>query len=362
MIRSNRLIDHITGIKYYLLSTYIDYPFRHSEKTFYVEEIVDLEALGFTEEKTDYTVFLMTKRNIETIKAIEIIARVLGIPSSNIYYLGLKDKHATSKQYIFIKTAILRRKPPESLYDDMIRLQHIGFVRRKPSRKFLLGNKFKIIIENKDIVKDLESIMKEITSHGLPNYYGYQRFGARRPNSHILGKFLLLNRYDLFTGELLNTIYSYEYEEEIVARCAKRFSGKRFIYEELFSSVYKLFKTSTSRKRILILLLEAYLSYLFNALLNKTIEDYGCSALNRVYPVASCRDSQKYYGEILVSENISYDLLKGIPCWFRTGILIPKNVSVYRFDDRTFLEFELGVGEYASVVLREIFKNKYMLY
>ncbi len=362
MKKSDNPLDIITGIRYYLLEKSIDHIYAPSPNTFHVEEIVDLKRMGFTLEKSNYIVLLMTKKGLETLKAIEIIARALRIPQSNIYYLGLKDKHATTKQYLFIKTNILRKEISEKLYDSRIELQRIGYVKRKPNRKFLLGNRFKIIVCGKNIVNELKEILSEITAHGLPNYYGYQRFGVRRPNSHILGKYIVLKRYDLFVGELLSSIYSYEDRDEILHRCSKIFPGKRFLYENMFNSVLKLFKNNIYKKRLVSLLLEAYLSYLFNELLNTLIESCGWKCLKKTYPMASCRDAHKYYRDVISVENISYSMLKRLTCWRRPGIMVPRDISIYMSNNNTVLEFTLGVGEYASIVLREIFKNKYMLY
>ena len=362
MRKSNNPLDIITGIRYYLLGKSIDHIYTPSPKTFYVEEIVDLESLGFTQEKSNYMVLLMTKRDLETLKAIEIISQALRIPLSNIYYLGLKDKHATTTQYIFIKTNILRKEVPQKLCNDRILLQHIGYTKRKPSRKSLQGNRFRILISGKNVVNELEDMLSDIITYGLPNYYGYQRFGIRRPNSHILGKFIMLKRYDLFIKELLSSIYSYEDKDEILLRCSKILPGKRFLYESMFNSILKLFKNNIRRKRMTTFLVEAYLSYLFNELLNTLIESCGWDCLKKQYPIASCEDAYEYYGDIIDTENIPYNMLDRLGCWRRSGIMIPENVLIYRSNSDTVLEFTLGVGEYASIILREIFKNKYRLY
>jgi Uncharacterized conserved protein len=61
----------------------------------------------------------------------------------------------------------------------------------------LLGNKFKILIrDTPDPVKDVvtaQEILKELGQTGVPNYYGYQRFGKKRPNTHVVGRFLIQN-------------------------------------------------------------------------------------------------------------------------------------------------------------------------
>jgi tRNA pseudouridine13 synthase len=61
----------------------------------------------------------------------------------------------------------------------------------------LVGNKFRILIrETADPKKDAgtaQEILTQLIRSGVPNYYGWQRFGKNRPNTHIVGKFLIKN-------------------------------------------------------------------------------------------------------------------------------------------------------------------------
>src|SRR5690606_31436217 len=61
----------------------------------------------------------------------------------------------------------------------------------------LAGNKFKIIIrDTANPEKDTEiarEILNQLIWKGVPNYYGWQRFGKNRPNTHVVGEFLVRN-------------------------------------------------------------------------------------------------------------------------------------------------------------------------
>jgi tRNA pseudouridine13 synthase len=60
-----------------------------------------------------------------------------------------------------------------------------------------MGNKFRILIrDTSDLENDTENakeILTQLTEQGVLNYYGWQRFGKNRPNTHIVGKYLTKN-------------------------------------------------------------------------------------------------------------------------------------------------------------------------
>lgn len=60
-----------------------------------------------------------------------------------------------------------------------------------------MGNKFKILIrETEDPNQDAETarhILSKLEEVGVANYYGWQRFGKNRPNTHRVGEYLVHN-------------------------------------------------------------------------------------------------------------------------------------------------------------------------
>ncbi len=61
----------------------------------------------------------------------------------------------------------------------------------------LKGNKFRILIRDID---DIESatvtankVLKQLEVTGVPNYFGWQRFGKPRTNTHLVGEALIEN-------------------------------------------------------------------------------------------------------------------------------------------------------------------------
>jgi len=350
-------LDYATGIKYSVVDKSLGVEYTVSPDSFIVEEIVDFEKTGFNNERGEYAVLRVLKVNTETFKALELVSSKLGIPVGNIIFFGIKDKNATTKSYFFIKSQLL---DPSLLPIETrgVKIELVGFTKKKPSRSIFQGNKFTVIIETGrvEVVKTLREIVDIISTTGIPSYYGYQRFGVKRCNSHLLGKLLLLKREDLFADVLLRTIHLLEDPDVSLRRLLGVYRG--LIYEEHYiSSKLGMGMTSLAKKTHNILV-DAYASYLFNLLLNKIIETSGLNRLATSLPMPGCLNATDYYSDIFYLESLKPSVIKLLPCFHRPGLFKPRNNVVYTRGDSIIYEFELEPGMYASIVLRELFKDK----
>jgi tRNA pseudouridine13 synthase len=151
----------------------IDFHFKQTARDFVVEEIPLYEFSGDGE----HLVMFVRKKNISTMEMVGIFARYLGIKNRDIGYAGLKDKHAMTKQYISI------HKQHE---DALSRFEHEGikilssvYHNNKIRIGHLKGNRFYIRLKkvNPTSAIKIDEALKNIESFGMPNYFGYQRFG-----------------------------------------------------------------------------------------------------------------------------------------------------------------------------------------
>ena len=356
MITYPHPLDYATGIKYAITEKKLPIEYSPSAESFIVEEIIDFEKMGFNNEKGEYAVLRVTKRNIDTLKAVEVVSRKLGLPSSNILFFGVKDKSATTISHFFIKSHLLDKSTLPIEYKGL-RVELLGFTRRKPVKGFFLGNKFRVLIRNASasIRGELREIINLINSIGLPSYYGYQRFGVKRYNTHILGKYILLGREDLLSSTLLSTIYPREEVEVVVKRLQRNYRDLLYEYQYASSSidsgVEKLVRVTRG------LLIDAYASYLYNLALNKIIESTGFSGLSNEIPMPGCPGSITLYSEVFKSEGVGIANSSKLPCFYRIGYFIPRGNNLLCSDHDLIYEFELNPGFYASIVLREVFKE-----
>jgi tRNA pseudouridine13 synthase len=168
---------------YSLAHASIDFHFKQSPRDFVVEEIPLYEFSG----EGEHLILQVRKKNLSTNEMIGQIARYLGIKNKEIGYAGLKDKHAMTKQYIS-----LHKKYEESLesfnHED-IKILSKQYHNNKIRIGHLRGNRFYIKLKKvtPTAAKKIDEALKSIDASGMPNYFGYQRFGNDGDN-HILGE------------------------------------------------------------------------------------------------------------------------------------------------------------------------------
>ena len=161
----------------------IDFHFKQSARDFVVEEIPLYEFSG----EGEHLVMFVRKKNLSTMEMVGIFARYLGIKNKEIGYAGLKDKHAMTKQYIS-----LHKKYEESLENfeyEGIKILSKTYHNNKIRIGHLKGNRFYIRLKkvNPTSAIKIDEALKNISDLGMPNFFGYQRFGNDGDN-HIIGE------------------------------------------------------------------------------------------------------------------------------------------------------------------------------
>ncbi|UCD02383.1 MAG: tRNA pseudouridine(13) synthase TruD [Promethearchaeota archaeon] len=251
----------------------------------------DYKTHPFSEELKDrYTTFNLIKINKDTFEAIRHISKILKIPYNLINYSGLKDKHSISAQKISIKGDYIENLRNLKLKDIFIRNIH-------PTKKPVKlgshwGNNFTILIRNIEYQKNLKSKIVEYTNFlntfGFPNYFGLQRFGSFRPNSHIVGRSLLERDFKKAFEDFVSTTYSTESAESKKVRAEFR---KTRNLEKAYMSFPKSLQYERNMIHHLIehpddyegsinilpsdlktLLISSFQSYLFNKMLSVRIQ------------------------------------------------------------------------------------------
>lgn len=170
----------------------------------------------FNSKKIKYTVFDLNKKREDTILAAQKISRALNIPLNDITWAGLKDNRAVTVQRMCIKGNHITELG--NLNFQRIFIKNIKALKRSIKTGNLWGNNFKIIIRdisiidseaisgkniNRKIKSILESKSKNIKEKGFPNFFGLQRFGTYRPNSHLIGKHMFLQNFKEAVEEFL---------------------------------------------------------------------------------------------------------------------------------------------------------------
>jgi len=246
---------------------------------------------NFEPGKDRHSTFTLIKKNTDTIIAAKILEKYLNIPFRFIKWNGIKDHSAITAQKFSVKGNLIAKL--NNFKHKNIFLTKIRSSRRGMELGKLWGNQFTINIRNSvkpydEIVDILNVWTDEINSTGFPNYYGMQRFGQHRPNSHKIGKLFFKGKYQEAVEEFLFTVYPKEYESNALFRrnlekdrnyekgiidCPNSLFYEKFVIEQLarelnYKNAYLELPVSLCN-----LILSSYQSFLFNKALSRRIKN-----------------------------------------------------------------------------------------
>ncbi len=146
---------------------------KENPDDFEVEEIPAYEPAGVG----DHLFLWIEKSGMGAEFFLRQVARRLGIPPGEVGTAGLKDRHAVTRQYVSVPAAV--EADLGRLDGDGIRLLRTARHGNKLRAGHLRGNRFRILVRaaNPRESHSLQATLEKICTHGLPNYYGLQRFG-----------------------------------------------------------------------------------------------------------------------------------------------------------------------------------------
>jgi len=150
------------------------------------EDFIVTEQLAFEPSGGGEHVFLYIEKIGENTEYIaRLLARHANVRQRDIGYAGLKDRHAVTRQWFSVW---LPGKPGNGpdwalLNSGQLHVLHTIRHARKLKRGVLAGNHFQITVRDwQGDIGTLTRQLEQIKSHGIPNYYGEQRFGHQGQN------------------------------------------------------------------------------------------------------------------------------------------------------------------------------------
>lgn len=161
----------------------IEFHFKQTARDFVVEEIPLYEFSG----EGEHLVLFVRKKNMSTLELVGVIARYLGIQNKEIGYAGLKDKHAMTKQYISLHKKYEEKM--DAFEHEDVKILSKTYHNNKIKIGHLRANRFYIKLKkvNPTSAQKIDEALKNISEFGMPNFFGYQRFGNDGDN-HIDGE------------------------------------------------------------------------------------------------------------------------------------------------------------------------------
>ena len=200
-------LEHDLGMEVYATqSEGIGGKIKQELDDFVVEELLTDGSLAQvnppTEEWTPVgegsnLICVMVKRRWDTFLAVREVADCMHISQRRIRFAGIKDTNALTAQHISIQNVT-----PEHVLGLQIRditVYPRFFSSDRMYSQLIKGNRFHITVRDIDQpVSVIKETTKKVTKQieklgGVPNFFGHQRFGTTRPNTHLIGKYLTRN-------------------------------------------------------------------------------------------------------------------------------------------------------------------------
>ncbi len=168
----------MSQLQRYLNHSHIDVLFKQNKDDFVVTEIPLYEFSG----EGEHLVLKIRKKDLATWDALEIIAKFVGCRSRDIGYAGLKDKNAMTVQSISIHKQYEEKL--KTFNHPNIKILGTTYHNNKIKVGHLKGNSFFIRLKRVNVIdsRKIESALGSIVSVGMPNYFGFQRFGIDGDN------------------------------------------------------------------------------------------------------------------------------------------------------------------------------------
>jgi tRNA pseudouridine13 synthase len=349
---------------------------RNTSDDFEVSEVISEKSLKLILEQSDYAVYKLKKKNIDTNHALSDIFRKKGL---RLKALGLKDASASTEQFVCSNN---KGRSIDDFISSKYSLKKIGYVKKPLSKKDMIGNHFKIkIADCKDTLSEFQEQDK------ILNFYGYQRFGSKRAVTHLIGKAILQRDFEKAVELILSFMSPFDSKENNEIR-------EKLIDKSNFEKYCEMIDSGDSQKSIRRVPLslrrfyiQAYQSFLFNHTLSSAFLDGENLFESKEGDV--CFDLKGIIGKYLKGADqllaipfVGYSYYKKTRFDYQISKILeyeeisPKDFFIkemqevsneggfrqaamscsnYSTEDNT-LEFTLSRGSFATILLREIIK------
>ncbi len=191
---------------------------RSQPADFFVEE-----KLGFTLSEDGEHVFLLVEKTEQNTTVIaERLAGFAKVLPRSIGYAGLKDRNAVTRQWFSVQLPKVEAADWGQLNSEDLTILEVSRHHKKLRKGALQQNVFKLLL--RDVEGDQSKIdnrLSWISEHGVPNYFGPQRFGRYGDNVNqavawLVGKKKSPGRH--LKGIYLSSIRSFLFNEILALR------------------------------------------------------------------------------------------------------------------------------------------------
>ncbi|MFH1784823.1 MAG: tRNA pseudouridine(13) synthase TruD [Candidatus Micrarchaeota archaeon] len=282
-------------MKYLSKSPGIGGQIKSVPEDFIVEEIsidgtvLELDKLfEKQDEEGNFVHFVLQKRNWSTSSALNEIAKKFHMSQKNFNTAGMKDKVSISTQIASV-SGITKEKLLETKIKD-ISINGAWTAKERVSIGDLLGNRFTITVRDYSEKSNdcSEAIIADLNGQ-FPNYFGEQRFGSTRRNTHLVGQRLI-------EGKIEDALFMFLCDSATENNQEARLAREELLETRDFNTALKSFPKYLTLERsilmylskhptnyltalrslprnILLLFIHSFQSHLFNLLLSDRIAE-----------------------------------------------------------------------------------------
>ena len=348
--------------QFFLNHSKIDVYFKQSKDDFIVTEIPLYEFNG----EGEHLILKIRKKDLSTWDAIGILSDYIGCKSRDIGYAGLKDKNAMTIQSISIPKQY--EKKVDSFEHPQIKILEKTYHNNKIRVGHLKGNKFFIRLKRvfpNDALK-LEEVLGQIAKYGMPNYFGFQRFGINGDN-YLKGK-------DIIDGKLkernrkLRQMYINSYQSYIfnnwlskrieISKLVEAFEPKD-IYKKLDMSINEVKELKKQEHPFKLLIGDVMSHYPFGRIfyaedLQREAEKF--NICDRVATGLLCGKKTKLAINKAREIEETYDQKVNVDGSRRFAWVFPMDIESNFKEDKNWFElsFSLPKGSYATELISEL--------
>ena len=277
----------------------------------------------------EYQLFAMEKRGTDVYQAIRELSRFWGISRKRFSYSGTKDARAVTSQLVSVRGnlpgEIEYRSPRVSVRTPFRSARALRFGDH-------WGNSFRIRVRRISLdPRDAGEVAERVTSDiseagGVPNFFGHQRFGTLRSNTHVVGRLLLSGDFEAAVWEFLTQVYAGERDENVEFRtrlestgdpelglsiCPRGLTYERTVLQHLVKSPRDFLGALRLLPRdLLSIFVRAYQSYIFNKALSRRLrgeDPFG----PRKGDIIDCGGEMRVVGEALSPDEAGKLLERG---------------------------------------------------
>jgi len=170
---------------------------KHKPADFVVRESVRDD---YFRPRGSYRVYRVTKRKRTSLEAAGELARRAGVAAAEVGLAGLKDRQGVTTQFMSVPGGrLVRLRTPD------LSIEPVGFADEVLESRHSLGNDFEITVRevSPSELPRVEAGVRALREHGLPNYFGEQRFGNLRSGQGWIARDLALGNRERALKSLL---------------------------------------------------------------------------------------------------------------------------------------------------------------